>query len=107
MFQYICFPAFSIAEDKVIFPAVDQELSFAQEHAEEESQFEKFRCLIESIQNAGASSTSAEFYTRLCSHADQIMDTIQKHFHNEEEQVINFFFLFLLIGWFNYLVPYI
>lgn len=78
----------SIAEDKVIFPAVDQELSFAQEHAEEESQFEKFRCLIESIQNAGASSTSAEFYTRLCSHADQIMDTIQKHFHNEEEQVL-------------------
>ncbi|OVA12998.1 zinc finger protein [Macleaya cordata] len=78
----------SIAEDKVIFPAVDRELSFAQEHAEEESQFEKFRCLIENIQNAGASSTSAEFYTKLCSHADQIMDTIQKHFHNEEVQVL-------------------
>ncbi|XP_031120415.1 uncharacterized protein LOC116023553 [Ipomoea triloba] len=29
----------SIAEDKVIFPAVDTELSFAQEHAEEENEF--------------------------------------------------------------------
>lgn len=78
----------SIAEDKVIFPAVDMELSFAQEHAEEESQFNSFRCLIESIQSAGAKSTSAEFYAKLCLHADQIMDTIQKHFHNEEVEVL-------------------
>ncbi|XP_068642965.1 zinc finger protein BRUTUS-like isoform X1 [Aristolochia californica] len=78
----------SIAEDRIIFPAVDGELSFAKEHAEEESQFDKFRCLIESIQIAGASSTSAEFYSNLCSHADQIMDTIQKHFHDEEVQVL-------------------
>ncbi|KAF8390107.1 hypothetical protein HHK36_024629 [Tetracentron sinense] len=78
----------SIAEDKVIFPAVDEELSFALEHAEEEIQFNKFRCLIESIQSSGANSTSAEFYTKLCSHADQIMGTIQKHFQNEEVQVL-------------------
>lgn len=78
----------SIAEDKVIFPAVDGEFSFLQEHAEEESQFNEFRCLIENIQSAGASSTSrAEFYVKLCSHADQIMDTIKRHFHNEEVQV--------------------
>ena len=77
----------SIAEDKVIFPAVDAELSFAQEHAEEESQFDKLRCLIESIQNSGTNSSSAEFYTKLCSQADLIMDTIKKHFHNEEVQV--------------------
>ncbi|KAL6007536.1 hypothetical protein ACLOJK_033034 [Asimina triloba] len=78
----------SIAEDKVIFPAVDKELSFAQEHAEEESQFNNFRCLIESIQGAGANSSFAEFYKKLCSHADQIMESIQKHFHNEEVQVL-------------------
>ncbi|MBA0616657.1 hypothetical protein Godav_026159 [Gossypium davidsonii] len=79
----------SIAEDKVIFPAVDEELSFTQEHAEEESQFNDFRCLIESIQNAGAVSTSAaEFYSKLCEHADQIMETIMTHFHNEEVQVL-------------------
>ncbi|KAL6969877.1 hypothetical protein U1Q18_029591 [Sarracenia purpurea var. burkii] len=78
----------SIAEDKVIFPAVDAELCFAQEHAEEESQFDKFRCLIKSIESVGANSSSAEFYTKLCSHADGIMDTIQKHFHNEEVQVL-------------------
>ncbi|GAB4828861.1 hypothetical protein Ancab_018521 [Ancistrocladus abbreviatus] len=78
----------SIAEDKVIFPAVDAELSFAQEHAEEESEFEKLRCLIESIQMEGEKSSCADFYERLCSHADQIMDTIQKHFQNEEVQVL-------------------
>ncbi|KAJ1437911.1 Zinc finger, RING-type [Sesbania bispinosa] len=79
----------SIAEDKVIFPAVDGEFSFFQEHAEEESQFNDFRCLIESIQSEGASSNSeVEFYAKLCSHADHIMDTIQRHFHNEEVQVL-------------------
>lgn len=79
----------SIAEDKVIFPAVDGGFSFSQEHAEEESQFNEFRCLIETIQNAGAISTSeAEFYAKLCSYADQIMETIQGHFNNEEVQVL-------------------
>jgi len=77
----------SIAEDKIIFPAVDAELSFAQEHAEEEVQFDKLRCLIESIQNAGAYTSLTDFYTKLCSQADQIMDNIQKHFQNEEVQV--------------------
>ncbi|GJZ58562.1 hypothetical protein Tco_0614056, partial [Tanacetum coccineum] len=33
----------------VIFPVVDAELSFAQEHAEEESEFDKFKCLIECV----------------------------------------------------------
>ncbi|KAL8463317.1 hypothetical protein ACS0TY_033323 [Phlomoides rotata] len=77
----------SIAEDKVIFPAVDAEMSFVEEHAEEESEFDKFRCLIESIESAGASS-SAEFYSELCSQADHIMETIKKHFVNEENQVL-------------------
>ncbi|XP_020264959.1 zinc finger protein BRUTUS [Asparagus officinalis] len=78
----------SIAEDQVIFPAVDAEVSFVQEHAEEERQFNKFRCLIEEMQAAGANSTSADFYSKLCLHADQIMDTILKHFHNEEAEVL-------------------
>ncbi|XP_057485811.1 zinc finger protein BRUTUS-like [Actinidia eriantha] len=79
----------SIAEDKVIFPAVDGELSFFQEHADEESQFNQFRSLIENIQNAGFNSSSAaEFYAKLCSHANHIMETIQRHFENEEVQVI-------------------
>ncbi|XP_054812756.1 zinc finger protein BRUTUS-like isoform X2 [Prosopis cineraria] len=79
----------SIAEDQVIFPAVDGEFSFFQEHAEEESQFNDFRSLIEAIQNEEATSNSeAEFYSKLCSHADQIMETIQRHFHNEEVQVL-------------------
>ncbi|KAK7398904.1 hypothetical protein VNO78_10078 [Psophocarpus tetragonolobus] len=79
----------SIAEDKVIFPAVDGEFSFFQEHAEEESQFNDFRRLIETIQSEGASSNSdVEFYSKLCTHADHIMETIQRHFHNEEVQVL-------------------
>ncbi|KAK1298760.1 hypothetical protein QJS10_CPB14g00381 [Acorus calamus] len=78
----------SIAEDQVIFPAVDGKISFVQEHAEEESQFNSFRHLIESMQNAGASSTSADFYAKLYRQADQIMDTTQKHFQNEEIEVL-------------------
>lgn len=87
LFECYLFAYFSIAEDKVIFPAVDGKISFFQEHAEEESQFNEFRCLIENIQSAGAISTSADFYAELCSHADQIIETIQKHFSNEEVQV--------------------
>ncbi|XP_042033069.1 zinc finger protein BRUTUS-like [Salvia splendens] len=75
----------SIAEDKVIFPAV--ELSFVEEHAAEESEFEKFRCLIESIESAGANSC-VEFYSELCSQADHIMEMIKKHFLNEEKLVL-------------------
>ncbi|KAJ9676987.1 hypothetical protein PVL29_022132 [Vitis rotundifolia] len=79
----------SIAEDKVIFPAVDGELSFFQGCAEEDSKFNEIRCLIENIQSAGANSTSAaEFYGELCSHADKIMETIKRHFDNEEVQVL-------------------
>ncbi|KAK8470487.1 hypothetical protein PHAVU_004G156022 [Phaseolus vulgaris] len=79
----------SIAEDKVIFPAVDGKFSFSKEHAEEESQFNEFRSLIESIQSEGATSSSeTEFYSTLCSHADHILETIQRHFHNEEVQVL-------------------
>ncbi|KAL2321184.1 hypothetical protein Fmac_030153 [Flemingia macrophylla] len=79
----------SIAEDNVIFPAVDGKFSFFQEHAEEESQFNDFRSLIESIQSEGATSSSeTEFYSTLCSHADHILETIQRHFHNEEVQVL-------------------
>jgi zinc finger-like protein len=88
--NFSCLSVCSIAEDKVIFTAVDAELSFAQEHAEEEIQFDKLRCLIESIQSAEANSTSAEFCTKLCFQADQIMDTIQKHFLDEEVQVSTF-----------------
>lgn len=85
--SFSCHFECSIAEDKVIFPAVDAQLSFAQEHAEEENEFDKFRRLIENIESAGANSSSAEFYSELCSHADHIMGTIEKHFHNEEVQV--------------------
>ncbi|KAJ7943135.1 putative Zinc finger protein [Quillaja saponaria] len=78
----------SIAEDKVIFPAVGPELPCALEHSEEELQFDKLRCLIESIQSAGVNSSSADFFRKLSSNAGQIMDTILKHFQNEEAQVL-------------------
>ncbi|VAH78898.1 unnamed protein product [Triticum turgidum subsp. durum] len=78
----------SIAEDQVVFPAVNSELSFVLEHAEEERRFNNFRCLIQQIQMAGAKSTAAEFYSELCSHADQIMEAIEKHFCNEETKVL-------------------
>ncbi|XP_062180337.1 zinc finger protein BRUTUS-like isoform X2 [Phragmites australis] len=78
----------SIAEDQVIFPAVDGELSFVQEHAEEERRFNKFRCLIEQVQKAGARSTAVDFYSELCAQADQIMQKIERHFNDEETKVL-------------------
>ncbi|CAD5165963.1 unnamed protein product [Musa acuminata subsp. malaccensis] len=79
----------SYAEDQVIFPAVSDGMEFLLlDHANEKIQFNKFRCLIEEIQSAEANSTSVEFYSEFCSHADQIMDTIQKHFHSEEAEVL-------------------
>ncbi|AQK97607.1 Putative zinc finger protein [Zea mays] len=78
----------SIAEDQVVFPAVDSELSFVQEHAEEECRFNNFRCLIQQIQIAGAESTALDFYSKLCSHADKILEAIEKHFCNEETKVL-------------------
>jgi zinc finger-like protein len=78
----------SIAEDQVIFPAVNDQVSFEQEHAEEERRFNKFRCLIEQIQITGARSTAVDFYSELCSQADQIMEKIERHFKNEETKVL-------------------
>ena len=82
-FSLVC----SIAEDQVIFPAVDGELSFVQEHAEEERRFNKFRSLIEQIQIAGARSTVVDFYSELCSQANEIMQKIERHFSDEETKV--------------------
>ena len=73
--------------DQVIFRAVDGEVCFEQEPAEQERQFNKFRCLIEQIQIAGARSSAVDFYSELCSQADQIKGKIGKHFSTEETQV--------------------
>lgn len=93
----------SIAEDQVVFPAVDSELSFVQEHAEEERRFNNFRCLIQQIQLAGAKSTAVDFYSKLCSHADQILETIEKHFCDEETKVNTCIYLAGLLDNDNYL----
>lgn len=77
----------SIAEDQVIFPAVDGELSFVQEHAEEEQRLNEFRSLIEQIQMTGAKSTVVDFHSELCSQADEIMQKIESHFNDEEIKV--------------------
>ncbi|KAJ3670660.1 hypothetical protein LUZ60_008086 [Juncus effusus] len=78
----------SIAEDEIIFPAVDGEVSFEQEHKEEKSRFNKLRDLIENIRKSGAESSITDFYSELCAQADQIVGTIDKHFRNEETQVL-------------------
>lgn len=84
-------PFHSIAEDQIIFPAVDAEVSFRQEHKEEKSQFNKLRIFIENIQRSGATTPVCDFYAELCSQADQIMSTIDKHFENEETKASNLF----------------
>ncbi|KAK1386635.1 hypothetical protein POM88_014813 [Heracleum sosnowskyi] len=86
-YEHLLYVECSIVEDKVIFLAVDAEFSFAPEHAEEESNFEKFRCLIKSIESAGTNSSSAELYSELYSHANDIMGALEKHFDFEEVQL--------------------
>ncbi|URD72184.1 CHY zinc finger [Musa troglodytarum] len=78
----------SIAEDQILFPAVDMPISFVEDHAEEKNQFSNLRCLIKRIECAGVNSVSPEFYSKLCSHVDRIMVTIQRHFNVEEAQVL-------------------
>ena len=74
--------------DQVIFRAVDGEVCFEQEPAEQERQFNKFRCLIEQSQTAGATSSAVDFYSELCSQADQIKEEIEKHLNTVETKVI-------------------
>lgn len=62
-------------------------VSFVEVHAVEKEQFNNLRILIKHIQQDGANSLTTEFCSKLCLHADQIMDTIQKHFNAEEAEV--------------------
>lgn len=43
--------------------------------------------MIEKIKSAGTNSSTADFYLKLCSYADQMMEAIQKHFDTEEVEV--------------------
>lgn len=104
-FLGLLFLCCSIAEDKVIYPAVYAQISNFQERKNEESLSHEFRCLIESIKSAGTiSSTAAEFHSKICSHADQIMGTLKVHFHDEEVKVSKLSLLIrkFLVGVFGY-----
>lgn len=95
-FFLLLFLCCSIAEDKVIYPAVYGQISIFQKHKSEESLSNEFRCLIESIKSAGTnSSTAAEFHSKICSHADQIMETLKARFHDEEVKVSELSLLFI------------
>lgn len=95
-FFFLLFLCCSIAEDKVIYPAVYGQISTFQKHKSEESLSNEFRCLIESIKSAGTiSSTAAEFHSKICSHADQIMETLKVRFHDEEVKVSELSLLFI------------
>lgn len=76
----------SIAEDEVIFPQVDGNVSFILKHAKEE-EFSELRSFIKSMKNAASYLTTAESYSEFCLHTDLAMLTIQKHFHDEEATV--------------------
>ncbi|KAM6600620.1 hypothetical protein CsatA_020229 [Cannabis sativa] len=77
----------SIAKEKVLYPEIYGETSIFHQHSEVKSKFNEFCDLIES--GGENSSTSAEFLSNLCSCADQIAETINKHFYIEEVQVIS------------------
>ncbi|KAF4367970.1 hypothetical protein F8388_002581 [Cannabis sativa] len=77
----------SVAKEKVLYPEIYGETSIFHQHSEVKSKFNEFCDLIES--GGENSSTSAEFLSNLCSCADQITETINKHFYIEEVQVIS------------------
>lgn len=84
----VLFLCCSIAEDKVIYPAVYGQIPIFPDHKNEESLSNEFRCLIECIKRTGTiSSAAAEFHSKICSHADQIMETLKGHFHDEKVKV--------------------
>jgi zinc finger-like protein len=82
----------SAAEDKVVFPAVDrkvkQQVSYITDHADEERKFIEVRRLLEGVQAAlEQNTTAAELYGELCLQAEVIVETIQQHLLDEEDQV--------------------
>lgn len=65
----------------------------------------EFMHLFQSAREVSVAS-STEFFSKLCTHADKIMHTINMHFHIEEDQVnfpcpSNFFLILLLINYFG------
>ncbi|KAM2931946.1 hypothetical protein FF1_040080 [Malus domestica] len=78
----------SVAETKVMYPAVYGETLSFQQRTKEESLCKEFMCLIESIQKAGTISSITEFNSSIASHADRIIETLKGHFDNEEVQVL-------------------
>lgn len=87
-----CHMVSSAAEDKVVFPAVNrkvkQRVSYTTDHADEERKFDDVRRLLEGVQAAvNSNSTAAELYGELCVQAEVIVETIQQHLLDEEDQV--------------------
>ncbi|KAL6125529.1 hypothetical protein ACLB2K_073585 [Fragaria x ananassa] len=79
----------SIAEETILYPAVYGEVPSFHEHINEASLSNEFRCLIKSIKSASTNpSAAAEFQSKLRSRADQIMETLKAHFHDEEVKVL-------------------
>ncbi|PON56330.1 43kDa postsynaptic protein [Parasponia andersonii] len=76
----------SIANDKVIFPSVYGETSIFHQHAEVKSKFSEFWYLIQSAR--AVSIASHEFHSNLSSCADQVIETINRHFNIEQLQII-------------------
>ncbi|KAJ6793459.1 zinc finger protein BRUTUS-like [Iris pallida] len=77
----------SIAEDQVIFPSVAGEISFERDHLEE-SKFKNLGRLIEEFHSEGASSASSKGYLEFHLRANEIVDSVHRHFQNEEAEVL-------------------
>jgi zinc finger-like protein len=87
----------STAEDKVLFPAVNEKvqsaLSCTLDHAREEQQIDDVRRLVEGLQSVGSGSPiSSQLCGTLCAQAEMMVKSIRQHLHDEEIEV----YLFLL-----------
>ncbi|CAM6094029.1 unnamed protein product [Calypogeia fissa] len=83
----------STAEDKVLFPAVNEKVksvfSCALDHAREEQQIDDVRRLVEGLQSVETGSpVSSQLYVRLCAQAEVMVKSIRQHLHDEEIEVL-------------------
>ena len=92
----------SAAEDNIVFPGVskraNQTVSYASEHQEEELQFSTFQSLLNGFETS-EDGCMTEVVSKLVDLADDIVESVQKHFSEEETMVrliiSNFGYLFL------------
>lgn len=68
---------------------MDLYLSSTWNHNQEKCELNNFKCLIKCIHNLGNQSSVPELYLELYTLAKSLTDRMEKHFYDEEVQVVD------------------